>query len=77
VVQAEETRQVSGVTPTVAVGDDPTMVVEVELVTCQLLECKLGGTSVKHPQYYLLKVLTRPSFSSLLRPIQLGRYPLV
>jgi hypothetical protein len=45
---------VSGVTPTAAeVGSDPTMVVEVALMTCQLIECKLGGTSVDHPQYYL------------------------
>jgi hypothetical protein len=42
------------------VGGDSTAVmeVEVELVTCQLMECRLGGTSVEHPQYYLLKVLT-------------------
>jgi hypothetical protein len=79
VIQAEATRQVSGVTPATAaaeVGDDPTMVVEVQLMTCQLMECKLGGTSVEHPQYYLPKVLTRLSFSySLLLPIRIGRYP--
>jgi hypothetical protein len=28
------------------------------------VECRLGGTLVEHPQYYLQKVLTRPSFSS-------------
>jgi hypothetical protein len=71
---------VSRVTPVAAiakVGDDPTVVVEVQLVSCQLIECKLGGTLVEHPQYYLLKVLTRLSFSySLLPPIRLGRYPL-
>jgi hypothetical protein len=70
---------VSGVTPTAAeVGSDPTMVVEVALMTCQLMECKLGGTSVEHPQYYLQKALTMPSSSSsLLQLIQLCRYPLV
>jgi hypothetical protein len=33
------------------VGGDPTMVMEleVELVTCRLMECRLGGTSVEHP----------------------------
>jgi hypothetical protein len=71
VIRAEETGQVSRVTPTAAkpgqvaevtsaaeVGDDPTMVVEVEHVTCQQMECKLGGTLVEHPQYYLPRVLT-------------------
>jgi hypothetical protein len=80
VVQAEVTGHVSGVTPIAAVaevGDDPNVVVEVKLMTSQLMVCKLGGTSVEHPQYYLLKVLTRLSFSSsLLPPIRLGRYPL-
>jgi hypothetical protein len=37
----------------VKVGDDPTMVVEVELMTCPLLDSRLGGTSVERPQYYL------------------------
>jgi hypothetical protein len=73
------TGQVPRVTPATAaaeVGDDPT-VVEVQLLTCQLMECKLGGTSVEHPQYYLPKVLTSLSFSSsLLLPIRLGWYPL-
>jgi hypothetical protein len=56
------------------VGGDPTMVVEMALLTCQQMECKLGDTSVGHPQYYLSKVLTQPSFSSpLLLPIELGR----
>jgi hypothetical protein len=60
------------------VGDDSTMVVEVQLVTCQLMECKLDSTLVEHHQYYLPKVPTRLSFSSyLLPPIQLGRDPLV
>jgi hypothetical protein len=82
---------VSGVTPATAgsgqalevtsaakVGGDPTVVMEVPLVTCQQMECTLGGTSTEHPQYYLLKVLTSPSFSStLLLPIELGRYHLV
>jgi hypothetical protein len=74
------TGQVSGVTPVAAaaeVGDDPTVMVDVQLVTCQPMECKLCGTSVEHTQYYLLKVLTRLSFSSsLLPPIHLGRFPL-
>jgi hypothetical protein len=69
---------VSGVTPSATeVGRDPTMGVEVVPMTCQLMECRLSGTSVEHPQYYLHKVLTRPSFSSsLLQPIRLYRYPL-
>jgi hypothetical protein len=75
------TGQVSGVTPVVAaaeVSDDSTVVVEVQLLTCQLMECKLDGTSVEHPQYYLPEVLTRLSFSSsILPPIWLGRDPLV
>jgi hypothetical protein len=90
VVQAEETGQVSAVTyvaaefghasevtyAAVEVGGDPNVVVE--LVTYQLMECRLGGTSVVHPQYYLSKVLTQPSFSSpLLLSIKLCRYPLV
>jgi hypothetical protein len=70
------TGQVSRVTPVAAaavMGDDSTMVVEVQLMTCQLMECKLDGTSVEHRQYYLPKVLTRLSFSSSpLPPIQLG-----
>jgi hypothetical protein len=53
------------------------MVVELELMTCHFMGCKLGGTSVEHPQYYLSKVLTQPSFSSsFLSPIKLCRYPL-
>jgi hypothetical protein len=52
------------------VGNAPTTVME--LVTDQLLECRLGGTLVEHPLYYFLKVLTRPSFSShVLLPIKL------
>jgi hypothetical protein len=71
VIQAEESGQVSGVTPATAksgrvslvtsaakVGGDPTAVVEMALLTCQQMECKLGDTLVGHPQYYLLKVLT-------------------
>jgi hypothetical protein len=78
VIQAEETGQVSRVTSTAEVGGESTMVMEVELMTFQLMECTLGGTSVEHSQYYLLKVLTRPSFSSpLLLPSKLSRYPLV
>jgi hypothetical protein len=81
VIQAEMTVQVSRVTPVAAaaeVDDDSTVVVEVQLVTCQLMECKLNGTSVEHPQYYLPKVLTRLSFSSsFLPPIRLSRDPLV
>jgi hypothetical protein len=80
VVQAEVTGQVSGATPIAVaaeVGDDPIVVVEVQLMTCQLMECKLDGTSVEHPQYYLPEVMTRLSFSSsLLPPIQLGGHPL-
>jgi hypothetical protein len=77
VIQAEVTGQVFGVT-TVAtaadVGDDSTMVVEVQLMTCQLMECKLDGTWAEHPQYSLLKVLARLfSSSSLLPPIWLVR----
>jgi hypothetical protein len=75
------TGQVSGVTPIAAVaevGDDSTLVVEVQLMTSQLMECKLDGTLVEHPQYYLLNVPIRLSFSSsLLPPIRLGRDPLV
>jgi hypothetical protein len=51
------TRQVSGVTPVAVaaeVGDDSTMVVEVQLVTCQLMECKQDDTLVEHPQYKAL-----------------------
>jgi hypothetical protein len=60
VIQADETGHASGVTHAAAefgqapevtsaakVGGDPTMVVE--LVTYQLMECRLGGTLVKHP----------------------------
>jgi hypothetical protein len=74
VIQDEGTGQVPRVTPTVAssrqasevtfateVGGDPTGVMEVALVTCQLMECTLGGTLLEHPQYYLLKVMARPS----------------
>jgi hypothetical protein len=92
VIQDEEIGHVSKITPTAAepgqapevtfaaeVGGDPTVVmeVEVELMTCLPMECTLGGTSAEHPQYYHLKVLTSPSFSSpLLLPIELGRYHL-
>jgi hypothetical protein len=75
------TGKVFGVTPVAAaaeVSDDSTMVVEVQLVTCQLMECKLDGTSVEHPQCYLSEALTSfSSSSSLLPPIRLGRDPLV
>jgi hypothetical protein len=41
------------------------------------MECTLCGTLVEHPQYYLLKVMTRSSFSSsLFLQIKLCRYPL-
>jgi hypothetical protein len=74
---AVEPRPTSMVTPAAEVGGDPTAVMEVTLMTCQLTECKLGGTSVVYHQYYLPKVLTRPSFSSpLLLPIKLCRYHL-
>ena len=80
-IQAEEIGQVSEVhllllsLDSAAVGNDPTAVMEVAFMTCQLMQCTLGGTSVEQPQYYLQKVLTGPSFpSSLLRPIRLGRY---
>jgi hypothetical protein len=91
-IQAKEIGQVSKITPAAIepgqapkvtfateVGGDPTVVMEVELelMTCQMMECRLGGTSVEHPQYYLPKVLIRPSFSSpLLVPIKLCRYHL-
>jgi hypothetical protein len=64
VIQAEEIGQVSEVhllllsLDSAAVGNDPTAVMEVALMTCQLIECKLGGTSMEHPEYYLQKVLT-------------------
>jgi hypothetical protein len=71
VIQAEDTGQVSGVTPTVAVFGqasvvtsasevfgDPTAVMEVALMTCQLMECTLGGTLAEHHEYYRQKVLT-------------------
>jgi hypothetical protein len=80
VIQAAETEQVHRVTSDAAahVGGGPTVVVEVELMICQLMQCRLGGTLVEHPQYYLREVLIRPSFSSsLIHPIQLGRYSLV
>jgi hypothetical protein len=77
VIQVVETRQVPWVTPAAAesgqasvvtsaaeVGGDLTAVMEVALMTCQLIECKPGGTSVEHPQNYLPKVLPWPSFSS-------------
>jgi hypothetical protein len=91
VIHAEEIRQVSKITPTAAeprqasdvtfaaaeVGVDPTVVMEMALVTCQMMECTLGGTLVEHPQYCHSKVLTSPSFSSpLILPIELGRYHL-
>jgi hypothetical protein len=60
------------------VDDDPTVVVEAALMTCQLMGCTLGGTLVEHPQYYLQKVLTMLSFSSsILLPIKPCMYPLV
>jgi hypothetical protein len=88
VIQAKETRQVSGITPDAAkpgqapevtfvaeVSGGPTMVMEMILVTCLSMECTLGGTSAEQPQYNHLKVLTSPPFSSpLLLPIELGRY---
>jgi hypothetical protein len=79
VIQVVDTGEVPRVTPIAAeVGNDPTVVAEMGLVTCLLMECRLGGTSVEHSKYYLRKVLTRPSFSSsLLWPIRLSMYPLV
>jgi hypothetical protein len=66
------------VASTAEVDDDPTVVVEVANVTCQLMGCTLGDTLVEHPQYYLQELLTKLSFSSsLLLPIKLCRYPLV
>jgi hypothetical protein len=59
VVQAGENGHAHGVTFAIAeVGDGPTTVVEVEIMTCLQLECRLGGTSVEYPQYYLQKVPT-------------------
>jgi hypothetical protein len=73
---AAESGQKSEVTSVAEVGNDPTAVME--LMTDQLMGCRLGVTSTEHPQYYLLEVLTRPFFSSpLLLPIKLCRYPLV
>jgi hypothetical protein len=46
------TGQVSGVTHVAAaaeMGDDSTVSVVVQLMTCQLMECKLDGTLVEHP----------------------------
>jgi hypothetical protein len=34
-------------------GGGPTAVVAVEIMTCLLVECKLGGTSVEHPSTIL------------------------
>jgi hypothetical protein len=55
---ATESRQVSVVTPATEVGGDPTTVMEVALVTCQVMEYRLGDTSVEHPLYCLPKVLS-------------------
>jgi hypothetical protein len=62
---AEETKQVSGVTPIATESGQAyevtlvaNAVMEVALMSCQQMECTLGGTSVEHPQYHLLKVLT-------------------
>jgi hypothetical protein len=67
-IQAEETGQAPGLTPAatefgqasevtsdvVEVGGDSTVVIEeVELMTCLLMECRLGGTLAEHPQYPL------------------------
>jgi hypothetical protein len=63
VTQAEETGHVSRRTPDVArsrhvlevtstattVGDDLIVVMDMALMTCQLMECTLGSTSVEHP----------------------------
>jgi hypothetical protein len=75
---AVEPRQASVVTPAAEVGGDPTAVMEVALMACQLMEYRLGGTSMEHHQYYHQKVLTQPCFSSplLLLPIKLCRYHL-
>jgi hypothetical protein len=40
--------RVTHVAAAAEVGDDPTVVVEVQLMTCQLMECKLDGTLVQH-----------------------------
>jgi hypothetical protein len=87
VIQDEETGQVSGITPTAVesgqasevtfaateVDGDATLVMEIALVTCQMMECKLGSTSTEHPQYYHPKVLTQPSFLSPL-PLPIKSY---
>jgi hypothetical protein len=63
VTQAEETGHVSRITPAVArsrhalevtsaaatVGDDPIVVMDMALMTCQLMECTLGSTLAEHP----------------------------
>jgi hypothetical protein len=60
------------VTPTVVeLGHDPTMVVAVALVTCQLMECRLGGTSVEHPSTIFRRFGQDP-LSLLLLFIQYG-----
>jgi hypothetical protein len=43
-------RQALEVTSAAAtVGDDPIVVMDMSLMTCQLMECTLGSTSVEHP----------------------------
>jgi hypothetical protein len=53
VIQVAESGQVPVVASAAEVGDDPATMVEVALVTCQLMKCTLGGTLVQHLQYYL------------------------
>jgi hypothetical protein len=67
VIQVEEIRLVHGVTPAMVgsrqalevtfaaeVGGDPIVVmeVEVELITCPPMKCRLGGTLVVHPTIF-------------------------
>jgi hypothetical protein len=49
VIWVDESGQVTVVASAAEVCDDPAMVVEAALVTCQLMGCTLGGTSVEHP----------------------------
>jgi hypothetical protein len=77
VVQTDETGLAHGIpSSAIEVGGSPTVVVEAKIVTCLLVECRLGGTSVEHLQYYLQKVLTWPSSSSSPpHPSRFSRYP--
>jgi hypothetical protein len=56
VIQTTKKGQVPRVTSVAAeVGGGPTVVVEVEILACQLMECRLGGTLVEHPSTIIEK----------------------